>query len=167
MECQYCRNGKKKALLQCSWNDQSTVSVKLVNAQLDVMVENQDQGKKISYGQSNTINFCPMCGRDLTGQRNDLTSRLFDTDSKLIARILLNEDTTWNMAVAAVDTMKKAISPVVNATPQIKVVENPRGISVDEHFLPADKIHAQLVQKFAKAPAKTTFYRLFVELDGE
>lgn len=167
MECQYCQNGKKKALLQCSWNGQSTVSVKLVNAQLDVMVENQDQGKKISYGQSNTINFCPMCGRDLTGQRNDLTSRLFDADSKLIARILLNEDTTWNMVVAAVDTMKKAISPVVNATPQIKVVESPREISVDERFLPADKIHAQLVQKFAKAPAKTTFYRLFVELDGE
>lgn len=167
MECQYCRNGKKKALLQCSWNDQSTVNVKLINAQLNVMVENQDQGKKISYGQSNTINFCPMCGRDLTGQRNDLTSRLFDVDPKLIACILLNEDTTWNMVVAAVDTMKNAISPVVNATPQIKVVENPRGISVDEHFLPADKIHAQLVQKFAKAPAKTTFYRLFVELDGE
>lgn len=167
MECQYCRNGKKKALLQCSWRDQSAVSVKLVNAQLDVMVENQDQGKKISYGQSNTINFCPMCGRDLTGQRNDLTSRLFDDDPKLIACTLLNENTTWNMVVAAVDTMKNAISPVLDVAPQIKVVESPRGISVDEHFLPADKIHAQLVQKFAKAPAKTTFYQLFAELDGE
>lgn len=167
MECQYCRNGKKKALLQCSWNDQSTVSVQLVNAQLDVMVETQDHDKKISYGQSTTINFCPMCGRSLLDKRGDLTSRLFDADPKLIARILLNEDTTWNMAVAAVDTMKKAISPIVNATPQIKVVENPRGISVDEHFLPADKIHAQLVQKFAKAPTKTTFYQLFAELDGE
>lgn len=167
MECQYCRNGKKKALLQCSWNDQSTVNVKLINAQLDVMVETQDHDKKISYGQSTTINFCPMCGRSLLDKRGDLTSRLFDADPKLIARILLNEDTTWNMIVAAVDMMKKAIGDIVDAAPQIKVAENPRGISVDGRFLPADKLHAQLVQKFAKAPAKTTFYQLCAELDGE
>lgn len=167
MECQYCRNGKKQPLLQCEWQSQSTVNVKLINAQLDVMVETQDHDKKISYGQSTTINFCPMCGRSLLDKRGDLTSRLFDADPKLIARILLNEDTTWNMIVAAVDMMKKAIGGIVDATPQIKVAENPRGVSIDGQFLPADKLHAQLVQKFAKAPAKTTFYQLCVELDGE
>lgn len=62
--CEFCEH--HKPLLICKF-DGIGITVKVVNhTQLDAMTTVTDQrGKTTSVGQSNRINYCPMCGRHL------------------------------------------------------------------------------------------------------
>lgn len=64
-ECEFC-NKHHKPLLTYHY-DSIYTEIKLVNhTQLDAMTTVTDQrGKTTSIGQSNRINYCPMCGRKL------------------------------------------------------------------------------------------------------
>lgn len=63
--CEFC--DKYKPLLTYHY-DSIYTEIKLINkTQLDAMTTVTDQrGKTTSIGQSNRINYCPMCGRRLT-----------------------------------------------------------------------------------------------------
>lgn len=63
-ECEFC--DKHKPLLAYHY-DSIYTEIKLINkTQLDAMTTVTDQrGKTTSIGQSNRINYCPMCGRKL------------------------------------------------------------------------------------------------------
>ena len=62
--CEFC--DKHKPLLTYHY-DSIYTEIKLINkTQLDAMTTVTDQrGATISIGQSNRINYCPMCGRKL------------------------------------------------------------------------------------------------------
>ena len=63
--CNFCEH--HKPLLTYHY-DSIYTEIKLINkTQLDAMTTVTDQhGKTTSVGQSNWINYCPMCGRKLT-----------------------------------------------------------------------------------------------------
>ena len=61
--CEFCNH--HKPLLTYHY-DSIYTEIKLINTQLDAMTTVTDQhGKTASIGQSNRINYCPMCGRKL------------------------------------------------------------------------------------------------------
>ena len=63
--CEFCEH--HKPLLTYHY-DSICTEIKLINkTQLDAMTTVTDQhGRTTSVGQSNRINYCPMCGRKLT-----------------------------------------------------------------------------------------------------
>lgn len=64
MSCDYCQKHKK--LLECSFKGIS-LDINIINkTQLDAMAKvKYHNGRITSVGQSNTIRYCPMCGRKL------------------------------------------------------------------------------------------------------
>lgn len=65
--CDFCEHGSKHPLLKCSFNNIG-ITIKIVNdTQLDAMASVKNHNGAItSVGQSNRIEFCPMCGQKLS-----------------------------------------------------------------------------------------------------